>query len=38
MKAAVNGGKMVWNLVQILSKDKRIVIALTDFEKNEKNS
>jgi hypothetical protein len=38
MKAAVNGGKMVWNLVRILSKNKRIVIALTDFEKNEKNS
>jgi hypothetical protein len=30
--------KMVLNLVQILSENKRIVIALTDFEKNEKNS
>jgi hypothetical protein len=30
--------KMVLNLVQILSENKRIVIALTDFEENEKNS
>jgi hypothetical protein len=38
MKQRQMAEKTIWNLVQTLSKDKRIVIALTDFEKNEKNS